>query len=93
MRLASPCSSPPGRRRRGRPDLLDRDVIIEYFAEGTYRPQVTLIRGQYKLTICPGDPELLFDLESDPDELVNRAGDADICRTRGHDARRARLAL
>lgn len=54
----------------------DRDVIIEYFAEGTYRPQVTLIRGQYKLTICPGDPELLFDLESDPDELVNRAGDA-----------------
>lgn len=53
----------------------DRDIVIEYFAEGTYRPQVTLVRGAYKLTICPGDPELLFDLESDPDELVNRAGD------------------
>lgn len=55
----------------------DRDIVMEYFAEGTYRPQVTLIRGQYKLTICPGDPKLLFDLETDPDELVNRAGDAE----------------
>lgn len=52
-----------------------RDIVIEYFAEGTYRPQVTLIRGQFKLTICPGDPELLFDLGADPDELVNRAAD------------------
>ena len=53
----------------------DRDVVIEYFAEGTYRPQVTLVRGDLKLTICPGDPVLLFDLAADPDELVNRAED------------------
>lgn len=51
----------------------DRDIVIEYFAEGTYRPQVTLVRGTLKLTVCPGDPDLLFDLADDPDELRNRA--------------------
>ena len=53
----------------------DRDVLIEYFAEGTYRPQVTIVRGPFKLTVCPGDPDLLFDLDADPDELSSRAGD------------------
>lgn len=51
----------------------DRDILIEYFAEGTYRPQVTIVRGTLKLTVCPGDPDLLFDLADDPDELHNRA--------------------
>ncbi len=46
----------------------DRDILIEYFAEGTYRPQVTIVRGTLKLTVCPGDPDLLFDLADDPDE-------------------------
>ena len=59
----------------------DRDVVIEYFAEGTYRPQVTLVRGDCKLTLCPGDPELLFDLSADPDELSNRAGDPAYAET------------
>ena len=53
----------------------DRDVVIEYLAEGTYRPQVTLVRGQYKFVLCPGDPDQLFDLVADPDELVNKAAD------------------
>lgn len=53
----------------------DRDIVIEYFAEGTYRPQVTIVRGPLKLTVCSGDPDLLFDLDADPDELRNRAGD------------------
>lgn len=52
-----------------------RDIVIEYFAEGTYRPQVTVVRGPLKLTVCPGDPDLLFDLDADPDELSSRAGD------------------
>ena len=52
-----------------------RDIVIEYFAEGTYRPQVTIVRGPLKLTVCPGDPDLLFDLDADPDELSSRAGD------------------
>ena len=38
----------------------ERDIVIEYFAEGTYRPQVTVVRGPLKLTVCPGDPDLLF---------------------------------
>src|SRR5699024_3910357 len=34
-----------------------------------------------KLTLCPGDPELLFDLSVDPDELSNRAGDPAYAET------------
>lgn len=51
----------------------DRDIIIEYLAEGTLRPQVTVVRGNLKYTLCPGDPEQLFDLAADPDELHNLA--------------------
>lgn len=51
----------------------DRDVVIEYLAEGTLRPQLTLVRGRYKYVLCPGDPDQLFDLETDPDELDNIA--------------------
>ncbi|GHD06355.1 choline-sulfatase [Zhihengliuella salsuginis] len=52
----------------------DRDVFIEYLAEGTYRPQLTVVRGPHKYIHCPGDPEQLFDLVADPDELSNAAG-------------------
>ena len=34
-----------------------------------------LREGSWKYVCCPGDPELLFDLDSDPDELRNRAED------------------
>ncbi|PQZ94733.1 choline-sulfatase [Arthrobacter sp. MYb227] len=53
----------------------DRDIVIEYLAEGTYRPQITLVRGRYKYVVCPGDPDQLFDLNIDPDELQNHATD------------------
>ena len=53
----------------------DRDVVIEYLAEGVAAPQLTLVRGRYKLVVCPGDPDQLFDVEDDPDELHDRAGD------------------
>ncbi|WP_434175752.1 choline-sulfatase [Brachybacterium conglomeratum] len=53
----------------------DRDVIIEYLAEGTHRPHLTLVRGQYKYIHCPGDPDQLFDLEADPHELRNLAAE------------------
>lgn len=51
----------------------DRDVIVEYLAEGTHAPQLTLVRGQYKFIVCPGDPDQLFDLNADPHELQNVA--------------------
>ena len=52
-----------------------RDIVIEYLAEGTYRPQITFVRGRFKFVVCPGDPDQLFDLADDPDELRNRAAD------------------
>jgi choline-sulfatase len=51
----------------------DRDLLIEYLAEGTHRPQITLVRGHRKLVVCPGDPDQLFDLAQDPEELENLA--------------------
>ena len=60
----------------GRAGPEDRDVVVEYLAEGTQRPQLTLVRGQYKFVLCPGDPDQLFDLDADPYELRNVAADA-----------------
>ncbi|WP_416798213.1 choline-sulfatase [Ciceribacter azotifigens] len=50
-------------------------VPMEYAAEGSEAPLVGLRAGPYKLTLCEKDPPLLFDLEEDPDELRNLAGD------------------
>ncbi|WEV78029.1 choline-sulfatase [Janibacter cremeus] len=68
----------------------DRDVVIEYLAEGTMRPQLTLVRGRYKYVLCPGDPDQLFDLGTDPDEQHNIAPErADLVQSlrRALDAR------
>ena len=48
-------------------------VISEYLAEATSQPILMIRHGRYKYTCCPGDPEQLFNLEADPDELVNLA--------------------
>ena len=61
------------READGRSHPEDRDVVIEYLAEGTLRPQLTLVRGRYKYVTCPGDPDQLFDLVADPHELVSVA--------------------
>ncbi|WP_147104729.1 choline-sulfatase [Nesterenkonia populi] len=52
----------------------ERDVVIEYLAEGTHRPHLSLVRGSWKLSVCPGDPDHLYNLDEDPDELTNLAG-------------------
>lgn len=51
------------------------DVALEYLAEGVNAPLVMLVRGRYKLVRCPGDPDLLYDLETDPFEQTNLAED------------------
>lgn len=51
-------------------------VAMEYAAEGSYAPLVCLRQGRWKYTACDLDPEQLFDLEADPHELVNLAGEA-----------------
>jgi len=50
-------------------------VVAEYLAEGTGQPMLMIRRGAWKYTCCPGDPEQLFELVADPDELDNRATD------------------
>ncbi|TNC73043.1 choline-sulfatase [Rubellimicrobium roseum] len=49
-------------------------VPMEYAAEGTITPMVALRDGRWKYVRCPADPEMLFDLEADPQELRNLAG-------------------
>ncbi|MGR3540154.1 MAG: choline-sulfatase [Hasllibacter sp.] len=50
-------------------------VAMEYAAEGSHAPLVALRQGRWKYTRCALDPEQLFDLEADPHELTNLAGD------------------
>jgi choline-sulfatase len=45
--------------------------VSEFLAEGTSAPMLMIRRGQYKYISCSTDPELLFDLDNDPNELEN----------------------
>jgi choline-sulfatase len=56
-------------------ELDDRSVYGEYLAEGAVAPVVMVKRAGLKYIASPADPELLFDLDADPDELRNAAGD------------------
>ena len=49
------------------------EVIGEYMAEGSRETVVMIRRGRYKFIHAPQDPDLLFDLQSDPRELNNLA--------------------
>lgn len=51
-------------------------VFGEYMGEGAIAPVVMIRRGDWKFIHCPADPDQLFDVVSDPDEMVNLAGDA-----------------
>jgi choline-sulfatase len=50
-------------------------VAMEYAAEASITPLVSLRYGRWKLNRCAADPDQLFDLEVDPHELTNLAGD------------------
>tara|TARA_R110002110_G_scaffold77667_2_gene204008 strand:+ start:1954 stop:3462 length:1509 start_codon:yes stop_codon:yes gene_type:complete len=48
-------------------------VAMEYAAEASYAPMVSLRYGKWKLNRCALDPDQLFDLDTDPHELTNLA--------------------
>lgn len=52
----------------------DTPVAMEYAAEASYAPMVSLRYGKWKYNRCALDPDQLFDLEVDPHELTNLAG-------------------
>jgi choline-sulfatase len=53
----------------------DRVATSEIFSEGVAAPYVMLRRGRYKINFVAHDPPQLFDMEADPDELVDLAKD------------------
>ncbi len=52
---------------------------------------VSIREGRWKLNVCPVDPDQLFDMETDPHELTNLAGDAEHSET--HQRLRAEIEL
>lgn len=52
-------------------------VFAEYMGEGTIAPMMMIRRGQWKYITCPADPDLLYDLATDPKELTNLATSED----------------
>ena len=48
-------------------------VFAEYCGEGTIAPMMMIRRGPWKFITCPADPPQLFNLQTDPKELVNLA--------------------
>ena len=54
---------------------------MEYAAEGSYAPLISLRQGPWKYNRCQLDPDQLFNLDTDPQELTNLADDPDHAKT------------
>jgi choline-sulfatase len=50
-------------------------VMMEYAAEGTITPMVAVRDGDFKLTRCRADPDVLINAARDPDDCFNLATD------------------
>ncbi len=50
-------------------------VLMEYAAEASHAPLVAIRDGKWKYVRCALDPDQLFDLDADPHERNNLAGD------------------
>ena len=58
---------------RGAPEKMDCTAWGEYLAEGAIAPMYMLRRGPWKFIHSPVDPDQLFNLVDDPNELINLA--------------------
>ena len=56
-------------------------VAIEYAAEASYAPVVALRNERYKYVRCQLDDDLLFDMQDDPHEMNNLAGQPEYAET------------
>lgn len=61
----------------GATDGWDDTVISEYTGEGVNAPCRMIRRGQYKYIYTHGHPPLMYNLETDPQELSNLVGNPD----------------
>lgn len=53
----------------------DDEVMIEFLGEGVYAPACILRQNGFKYVYCRNDPAMMFDLNTDPNELQNLADD------------------
>ena len=60
-----------------------RPVYVEHLDGATRAPRVMVRRGRYKYVFCEAYPAQLFDLESDPEQLINLAGDKALAAIEG----------
>ncbi len=65
----------------GQGQTREAPVAMEYAAEASYAPLVSLRQGRWKFNRCALDPDQLFDLEADPHELNDLAGDPNHAET------------
>jgi choline-sulfatase len=65
----------PDRAQGQNPAAPHDEVIGEYLAEGAIAPLVMIKRGRYKFVHSPADPDQLYDLVQDPDEIQNIAAE------------------
>ena len=56
-------------------------VLMEYAAEASHAPMVCIRKDQWKYIFCSLDPEQLFDLDKDPNELDNLIENTDYKST------------
>lgn len=54
----------------------EREIYAEYLAEATTAPIFMIRRSPYKYISCSNDPALLFNLQDDPNEMSNLAGES-----------------
>ncbi len=57
------------------------ETVSEYLAEGTGAPMLMIRERNFKYIQCSTDPDLLFDLATDPDERVNLAQQTEFAKT------------